>query len=549
MSLNSSAREIRSAKPILDSKSSFSPLDRKIKATGFFSSSADRKKELSFTLRQFAGIVPTRHRPKKEALPWIKLGRFGETKSKKGSFRHDKNVNFIDGIEGDYDGGEIPMSDAAKLLQAANIAALFYESPSATSQNQRWRVLCPCSHSKSKEERLVLMARLNGALDGILATESFTLSQSFYFGNVDGTSPRQTILVDGRYIDCASDLDAKAIGRHAKLSGGGETLERTTDESGSGAAFRKAMELLLNNGTIEDFEAWAVEHPWGDYERNPERAVKRTWESAGIEAGKVALSQLRDPLDFEDISEDGEKPRTKVTLKDLPLSNLDAANGADEFVEGIFSADSFSCVFGAPSAGKTFFLLNLALHVACNRPWNGRGVEQSGVLYVALEGAGGFSKRLKAWCQHYGVSDLALLPFHAMVGSFDMRNDKTTTRAIVETAKAKAALWKKPVRLIVVDTLARAMAGGDENSAQDMGAIIAIVDSIRLATGANVCLVHHSGKDDSRGARGSNALLGAVTLKSRLNVRGFHERQRSKNKKMGRKAIALNLSSTSWTLG
>ncbi|MDH5579522.1 MAG: helicase RepA family protein, partial [Betaproteobacteria bacterium] len=64
--------------------------------------------------------------------------------------------------------------------------------------------------------------------------------------------------------------------------------------------------------------------------------------------------------------------------------------------------------------------------------------------------------------------------------------------------------------LIVVDTLAHAIKGGDENSAQDMGAITATVGELIRKTGACVLLVHHSGKNKTAGARGSSALLGAI---------------------------------------
>jgi hypothetical protein len=64
--------------------------------------------------------------------------------------------------------------------------------------------------------------------------------------------------------------------------------------------------------------------------------------------------------------------------------------------------------------------------------------------------------------------------------------------------------------LVIVDTLARAMAGADENSAQDIGQVVGHADLIRQVTGATVLLVHHTGKDVERGARGSSALRAAV---------------------------------------
>jgi hypothetical protein len=58
--------------------------------------------------------------------------------------------------------------------------------------------------------------------------------------------------------------------------------------------------------------------------------------------------------------------------------------------------------------------------------------------------------------------------------------------------------------------MARAMAGGDENSGVDMTAAVKSIDAIRAATGAHVSIVHHCGKDEARGARGHSSLRAAV---------------------------------------
>jgi RecA-family ATPase len=74
--------------------------------------------------------------------------------------------------------------------------------------------------------------------------------------------------------------------------------------------------------------------------------------------------------------------------------------------------------------------------------------------------------------------------------------------------------------LVVIDTLARTMGDGDENTARDMGAFVRSLDHIRNATGAHVMVIHHSGKDASRGARGSGSLRGAVDTEIQLTRSG-----------------------------
>lgn len=111
--------------------------------------------------------------------------------------------------------------------------------------------------------------------------------------------------------------------------------------------------------------------------------------------------------------------------------------------------------------------------------------------------------RGRALAQHYG---LGTSPVHLMSGTFDMRTDKVTQSHLIDVARDLDVGW------VVIDTLARAMAGGDENSAQDMGAIIDNVGELQSKLHTHVTLIHHTGKDASRGARGSSALKPALDL-------------------------------------
>ena len=82
--------------------------------------------------------------------------------------------------------------------------------------------------------------------------------------------------------------------------------------------------------------------------------------------------------------------------------------------------------------------------------------------------------------------------------------------ALIEAIKVAAEQLGRPVKLVVIDTLSRALAGGNENSPEDMGALVRASDMVRQACGAHLGFVHHSGKDQARGARG-HSLLRAAT--------------------------------------
>lgn len=187
-----------------------SPLDRPLSVTFFPDHGAASATREALSLRQLLPKVLTTTAPSKAALPWVKLAAFGDQRTPKGSLRHNANVQTIDGIEGDYDQEVTSVDEAAALLRRAGLAAMLYTSPSHMPDLPRWRVLCPTSKPIDAQQRTALTARLNGVLGGTLSVESFTLSQAYYLGSVAGNPSHVALLVDGRAIDEAGELDAGA---------------------------------------------------------------------------------------------------------------------------------------------------------------------------------------------------------------------------------------------------------------------------------------------------------------------------------------------------
>ena len=145
--------------------------------------------------------------PKKSALPLLKLAEFGSIKTDAGCLRHDANVTVVTGIEGDYDGESMPMAEAAKRLNDAGVAALLYTSASHEDAAPRWRVLCPLSRTlvgtpvELREQRRRLVGVLDAILGGVLTPESSALSQSFYFGRIEGRPDPAFLHTTGLCID------------------------------------------------------------------------------------------------------------------------------------------------------------------------------------------------------------------------------------------------------------------------------------------------------------------------------------------------------------
>lgn len=183
------------------------------------------------------------------------------------------------------------------------------------------------------------------------------------------------------------------------------------------------------------------------------------------------------------------------------------AEGLD-FVEGILTEGGASVVYGPPNCGKTFAALELGTCVATGRPFRGTlAVEQGAVIYVALEGTLGARNRIEALKRSGKLpKDAPLYLCFAPVTLLDCKHPAKLIASIKRAAKESGF----PCRLVILDTLARAIAGGDENSGKDMGKAVRAIDAIRHATGAHVMLIHHCGKNEALGARGHSSLRGAV---------------------------------------
>ena len=186
----------------------------------------------------------------------------------------------------------------------------------------------------------------------------------------------------------------------------------------------------------------------------------------------------------------------------LPLAQIKPCLSANHLVQGWLGAGGLSVLYGPSNSGKTFVAIDIATHIGCGKFWRGNRVKPGPVVYVAAEGGGGIRNRIsaikQAMSEMVSTTEFYLLPTHLdLHGSGDA------------VALCQALPTKAPA-LIVIDTLARSMGAGDENSARDVSQLIGNLDVIRERTGAHVLVVHHSGKNVDAGARGSSALRAAV---------------------------------------
>jgi hypothetical protein len=185
-------------------------------------------------------------------------------------------------------------------------------------------------------------------------------------------------------------------------------------------------------------------------------------------------------------------------------------------IEGFLGRHEQSAWYGAPESGKSTGIIDAACRVASGQLYCGRVVMQGAVLYVAAERGMNVRRRVLAWRLEHGIDDF---PLAVIDDAADLRTGAVDTDRIIDAAQRLADECKQPVVWIIFDTLSRVLAGGDENSPRDMGALVASVDRIFRTTDAHCSLVHHTPLGESDRMRGHTSFNGAMDTTVRIEKR------------------------------
>lgn len=194
----------------------------------------------------------------------------------------------------------------------------------------------------------------------------------------------------------------------------------------------------------------------------------------------------------------------KARFRIIPAEEFAVGPPLAWIIKGLLPRAEVGVVFGEPGAGKSFLALDAAAAVSRGETWQELKVTPGRAIYICSEGAGGFRKRMNAYAEKHGV------PLNQLPGVVADAPNFLEPEHVLDLTKE--ILAKGNADLIVVDTLSAATPGGDENSGEDMGKILQHCKLLHRATGALVLLIHHTGKDASKGARGHSSLRGAADV-------------------------------------
>jgi len=403
-------------------------------------------------------------------------------------------------------------------------------------------VLAPCSKEVPPQDRYKLVARLNGALRGTLSAESFTLSQSFYFGRVTNApfECQETFDgEDGQFIDLLDDLDIFAEGKSEWTRIDPKTNEKQTTKTVDVETFKTAVtergrKLRTGDGRRDMLKSFIAREFWlGGTSVEVTEAVER-----------IESEYFDDPIDWQNIrkliasraewhekyrafgrrigenikaSADRKQEAMRKTIL-VPVDERGALEPLPTLISEFLPLDGVGMLWAEPGSYKSFVAIDFGLCVASGLPWFGRPVVQGGVWYLAGEGQAGLRLRVAAWrAAHQYDGPINFLHSQRAV-TLDDEGGSPGLQLLMQCISE----GNHP-RLVIVDTLARAMTG-DESATKDMNRFVSALDALvaKIREAGHSCcvlLVHHSRKDGEI-YRGSSALRGAADFEFEMRRTG-----------------------------
>ncbi len=371
--------------------------DRPFSVTYFEDFSAARKREDITTLATLADIIGSTTAPAKSQLPWLKLAQFGDRRSEKNSLRHDANVLAITGVELDYDGDVMTIDEAADLLLQADVLSLIYASPSHAAGKPRWRVLCPTSVELPPDRRRHLMGRLNGVLRGAASGESWTLSQSYYYGRVGANPDHRVEIIDGTPIDLLDELDPGWRGKaetkvwsNASNGTGKSPRSGPIDEQAltqqivSGSSYHAASVRLLGRWALDGVPMMAARSRLQAAMKNvPEADRDDRWRARHADIDRCLEDiYLKEATTRDRAEHSGARPPPRQAdavgggaISTLPthwlgdLLDDDSPMPEDWIGPRVLTPEGMLVLAGPPKVGKSDLLLHLLIHAAAGRPF------------------------------------------------------------------------------------------------------------------------------------------------------------------------------------
>jgi len=278
------------------------------------------------------------------------------------------------------------------------------------------------------------------------------------------------------------------------------------------------------DGGDDGFELWDEWSSMGETYPSTE-SLRYQWESFKPAPGKrqvtmaSVIKMAKDagyrPYDGpsrEDVLAKAEAIQAELPKKSVgrfgpvPIYDLTQREPMSWLIKGVLPKAQMGILFGASGAGKTFVALDIAFAIARGKDWRGRRTKEGLVVTIAAEGGSGIGKRGEAYAQHHDFDLRGARNMQVITAAPNFLDADDISEVIAEIKNIGTP------QVIVIDTLAQVSPGANENTSDDMGRVLANIRLLHEATGAMILIVHHAGKDLSKGSRGWSGLKAAADV-------------------------------------
>lgn len=294
----------------------------------------------------------------------------------------------------------------------------------------------------------------------------------------------------------------------------GMALHHETD--GDDTGFALWNDWSAGGGKYPDEERLRAD--WDSFDR-PRSHLRTVTMATVLRMVKEARGSLSSPSDRVASAEDLMASAAPLTEgDDLPACTTESFTGKfpiktaaevmnepppDWIIQHVIPRADLGVMFGASGSGKSFVATDMAVAIATGMPWRGNRVERGRVLIIAAEGRGGVGKRIKAYSLHHNL-DMTGVKIGVM-GAAPNFLQKDDIGEVVDAVRDAGGY-----DVIFVDTFAKVTPGANENAGEDMGLALANAQVLHDVTGAMIMLIHHSGKDATKGSRGWSGIKAAA---------------------------------------
>lgn len=515
-----------------------------------------------WALRKTVGIKPSDHittvRKKKALLNYIWGAMLDSLKGRNALNAGNRRVLWLD-MDGCSLSAWNDVTSVLRLYQCFAYTTASHEHPTANNE-QRWRIGFPLSRDVSAAEYQLLGPQIEREIMDcyeLLNDELVKWDRSVYEPSHMVFAPDENAITEsfnGAIVDADLMLapNNTAVNTEIMEAVDCEDLDRTVElHKVNQHTFEHLRSALWSTNILpqaESYSSWVAmgnrlsffkdsefedeaKQLWHDWSATSDKYDYEVTEKKWLEhltADRTGYAAI-----FKQAQDHGWVNPGVVVDVELPISkpHTGGYGKPGRFIVEGFIPEGVTAIYGQSSTFKSYLALSIALRIAEMRHrWAGRNLKGGAVLYIAAEGGSSIYPRVGAWSDRFNEGK-SVKNFYILPRAVDLADPKMVKALLNEIKRIISASGHR-VRMVVIDTLSQSMTSGDENSAGDMARFMAGATRVSTESGAAVMVVHHSGKDGSKGMRGSSAAFANVDAVIRVDRIGdsvnlVNEKQRT----------------------